>query len=71
MSLVATDGHRLALVIGAARRGARAKPDDEVRVILPRKTLLELGAAPGGGRRATFSTSAARTICSSTSAAAC
>jgi DNA polymerase-3 subunit beta len=40
MSLVATDGHRLALV-RVPRDGGGA--DDEVRVILPRKTLLELG----------------------------
>ena len=45
MSLVSTDGHRLALItvpregVGAKVKGA----EDEVRVILPRKTLLELG----------------------------
>jgi DNA polymerase III subunit beta len=43
MSLVSTDGHRLALInvpreAGKAKKGA----DDEIRVILPRKTLLEL-----------------------------
>jgi DNA polymerase III subunit beta len=61
MSLVSTDGHRLALITvprekagGKAKdqaSGAKAKdpdkdkgkPDDEVRVILPRKTLMELG----------------------------
>ena len=46
MSLVATDGHRLAL-ISVAREAAAGKGaalgDEEVRVILPRKTLLELG----------------------------
>jgi DNA polymerase III subunit beta len=46
MSLVSTDGHRLALIT-VPRDGAKgkAKPqtEDEVRVILPRKTLLELG----------------------------
>jgi DNA polymerase III subunit beta len=47
MSLVATDGHRLAL-ISVQREKAKGKgkaegADDEVRVILPRKTLLELG----------------------------
>ena len=45
MSLVSTDGHRLAL-IGVPREKAKAKGkavDEEVRVILPRKTLLELG----------------------------
>ena len=44
MSLVSTDGHRLALVTVARDKSkAKGKPDDEVRVILPRKTLLELG----------------------------
>jgi DNA polymerase III subunit beta len=46
MSLVSTDGHRLALIT-VARDGTagKVKPqaEDEVRVILPRKTLLELG----------------------------
>jgi DNA polymerase-3 subunit beta len=45
MSLVSTDGHRLAL-INATREPAGAKDkagEDEVRRILPRKTLLELG----------------------------
>ena len=49
MSLVSTDGHRLALVT-VPRESAKAKgkssgdaKDEEVRVILPRKTLLELG----------------------------
>jgi DNA polymerase III subunit beta len=47
MSLVATDGHRLALVTvprGDAVKGARKKADvvDEERVILPKKTLSEL-----------------------------
>jgi DNA polymerase-3 subunit beta len=44
MSLVATDGHRLALV-AVPRETAKGKgktDDGEVRVILPRKTLLEL-----------------------------
>jgi DNA polymerase-3 subunit beta len=49
MSLVSTDGHRLALVTVPRDAGkTKSKPsadskDDEVRVILPRKTLLELG----------------------------
>ena len=47
MSLVSTDGHRLALITvprDKAKKGAaKAAGDDEVRVILPRKTLLELG----------------------------
>jgi DNA polymerase-3 subunit beta len=45
MSLVSTDGHRLAL-INAPREKAAAKgkpAEEEVRRILPRKTLLELG----------------------------
>jgi DNA polymerase-3 subunit beta len=44
MSLVATDGHRLALV--TVTRGGQVealKPGDEVKRILPKKTLLELG----------------------------
>jgi DNA polymerase-3 subunit beta len=41
MSLVATDGHRLALV--TVPRDAKAKKDtDEIRAILPKKTLGEL-----------------------------
>jgi len=46
MSLVSTDGHRLALISVQREKGkGKGKPggDDEVRVILPRKTLLELG----------------------------
>ena len=44
MSLVATDGHRLALVTVPREQGkAKAQGDEEERVILPRKTLLELG----------------------------
>jgi DNA polymerase-3 subunit beta len=46
MSLVATDGHRLALITvprDKAKVRGRAAADEEVRVILPRKTLLELG----------------------------
>jgi len=44
MSLVSTDGHRLALVtVPRDKSKAKGKIDDEVRVILPRKTLLELG----------------------------
>src|SRR3954464_2649868 len=41
MSLVATDGHRLALVT-VAREGKPEKDDDEVKAILPKKTLGEL-----------------------------
>jgi DNA polymerase-3 subunit beta len=42
MSLVATDGHRLALVT-APRNGSSAKGDDETKAIFPKKTLGELG----------------------------
>lgn len=50
MSLVATDGHRLALV-SVPREATKEKEagDGEVRVILPRKTLLELGRLLGEG----------------------
>jgi len=44
MSLVSTDGHRLALItVPRDKSKSRAKSTDEERVILPRKTLLELG----------------------------
>ena len=52
MSLVSTDGHRLALITvprdpakskGRDKDKDKDKPGDEVRVILPRKTLMELG----------------------------
>ena len=44
MSLVSTDGHRLALItVPHDKARSRAKSNDEERVILPRKTLLELG----------------------------
>jgi DNA polymerase-3 subunit beta len=44
MRLVATDGHRLALVSCAREggNGAAEAADEELKVILPRKTLLEL-----------------------------
>src|SRR3989449_8403595 len=42
MSLVATDGHRLALVT-VPRNGQEGKSDQEDRPILPKKTLGELG----------------------------
>ena len=42
MSLVSTDGHRLALITVSREKG-KGKADEEERVILPRKTLLELG----------------------------
>jgi DNA polymerase III subunit beta len=44
MSLVSTDGHRLAFItVPRDQANAKGKPEDEVREILPRKTLLELG----------------------------
>jgi DNA polymerase-3 subunit beta len=42
MSLVATDGHRLAIVT-VARDGKGKRDADEVKAILPKKTLGELG----------------------------
>jgi DNA polymerase III subunit beta len=42
MSLVATDGHRLALV-SVTRNGTGKTDADEVKAILPKKTLGELG----------------------------
>ena len=42
MSLVATDGHRLALVTMNRERTKGRKGDEDLRVILPRKTLSEL-----------------------------
>jgi len=44
MSLVATDGHRLALVsVTREAKDESIKGTDEVKVIIPKKTLLELG----------------------------
>ena len=43
MSLVSTDGHRLALITVPREKVKGRKGDEEERVILPRKTLLELG----------------------------
>ena len=44
MSLVATDGHRLALVnVDRPKTGGKAKESEDIRAILPRKTLWELG----------------------------
>jgi DNA polymerase III subunit beta len=44
MSLVSTDGHRLALItVPRDKAKGKGKSDEEMRVILPRKTLLELG----------------------------
>src|SRR5512138_1720201 len=47
MSLVATDGHRLALVSTARENGVAG--GDELKVILPRKTLFELSRLLGEG----------------------
>jgi DNA polymerase-3 subunit beta len=52
MSLVSTDGHRLALVTVPREKGkskGKLEGDGEDRVILPRKTLLELGRLLGEG----------------------
>lgn len=50
MSLVATDGHRLALVsVAREAKDSGLKPDEEVKVILPKKTLLELAKLLGEG----------------------
>src|SRR5262245_39661816 len=44
MSLVATDGHRLALVtVKRDGQDSGVKSGEEVKVIIPKKTLLELG----------------------------
>ena len=48
MSLVATDGHRLALV-SVTRNGNSEKDADESKAILPKKTLGELGRLLGDG----------------------
>jgi DNA polymerase-3 subunit beta len=49
MSLVSTDGHRLALITVSRDKNPKSKAEEEVRVILPRKTLLELGRLLGEG----------------------
>jgi DNA polymerase-3 subunit beta len=50
MTLVSTDGHRLALIAVPREKAEGKKSDkDEERVILPRKTLLELGRLLGEG----------------------
>jgi len=52
MGLVSTDGHRLAHITVAREGGKSVKgadPAEEMRVILPRKTLLELGRLLGEG----------------------
>src|SRR3972149_4166734 len=42
LGLVSTDGHRLALITVPREKGKGTGKDEEERVILPRKTLLEL-----------------------------
>ncbi len=42
MSLVATDGHRLALVSAPRSNGKASKGSDDIQAILPKKTLWEL-----------------------------
>ncbi len=50
MTLVSTDGHRLALISVPREKGEAKKGEaEEERVILPRKTLLELGRLIGEG----------------------
>jgi DNA polymerase-3 subunit beta len=49
MSLVATDGHRLALVSTTREGGKDDKGGEETKVILPRKTLFELSRLLGEG----------------------
>ena len=73
MSLVATDGHRLALIT-VPREQATGKGkagDDEVRVILPTQDAARARPAARRKATATSTTSAARTTCSSTSAGGC
>ena len=43
ISMVATDGHRLALVSVPVKKDKKTKTEEEEKVILPKKTLLELG----------------------------
>jgi len=43
LGLVSTDGHRLALITVPREKAEGQTKDEEERVILPRKTLLELG----------------------------
>jgi DNA polymerase III subunit beta len=50
MTLVSTDGHRLALIsVPRDKSDGKKGEKDEERVILPRKTLLELGRLLGEG----------------------
>ena len=51
MSLIATDGHRLAIVSAQREkvRGEKGESNEEIRAILPRKTLWELSRLLGEG----------------------
>ena len=49
MSLVATDGHRLALVTAARNGGGKGAGEEESKAILPKKTLGELARLLGEG----------------------
>ena len=49
MSLVATDGHRLALVTAARNGGGEGGGEEESKAILPKKTLGELARLLGEG----------------------
>ena len=70
MTFVATDGHRLALV-SVPRDAGKAQEDGRRSARDPAAQDARRARPPACGRRGTFSTSAARTICSSTSAAGC
>jgi DNA polymerase-3 subunit beta len=49
MSLVATDGHRLALVSAKREKGPKERKNDKAKAILPKKTLGELKTLLGVG----------------------
>ena len=67
MSLVATDGHRLALVTVPTRDGTVRRTREESRPILPKKTLGELSRLLDRRRRRRAASRKRReTICSST-----
>jgi DNA polymerase-3 subunit beta len=52
MSLVATDGHRLALVNAVRNGGAKTDGEESAKAILPKKTLSELARLLGEGEGA-------------------
>jgi len=68
MSLVATDGHRLALV--SVTRDGKAKDAEEVKAILPKKTLGELARLLQEGDE-DIRYERGENICSSRSAGVC